>query len=287
MNSNNNQLNMSMNMNMSIYPDMEKTRVSKKRRRLAVTFSTETIVAIREEATEDDRVNSWYSSSELDLMRKDVKIQAKIYRSAISKSGGHASSSMSSLVMPFANSGVENKMRILSYSNSRDNSHSGSSDAATFRGLEPRVFIERQRNRIIATKTTLEYQRRTQELLKIAESEHHPDIQAMKSGFANRLGTICSQLSTWAKDEARVMARYDAIGVYDCEFLAKEKERDTLDDYECQRLKERSININEQHQLQHQQHPSLKRKRTSLTRDASVTSIAESATRSHREEIKA
>lgn len=146
----------------------------------------------------------WYSRSELDEMRKDVKIQAKVYIKSLNKECNDSNHHMSSLVMPFHNSGVDNKMISLCNSSS------------SFRGLEPKIFAEKQRNRIIATSTVLEYQRRTDEILKAAEKEcvADTDIEEMKKGFANRLGIICTQLSKWSKDEARAIATYDASGIY-------------------------------------------------------------------------
>jgi hypothetical protein len=142
-------------------------------------------------------------------MRSAVKIQAKQYRVAFGKITPKATSdgtNMSSLVMPFENSGVDKKMRVL---------HNCGPNAS-FRGLEPRIFVERQRNRIIAYKTVLEYQRRTLALITAAQSEGHVEgkIEAMREGFAVRLGDICSQLSAWSRDEAISSAQHDATGVY-------------------------------------------------------------------------
>jgi hypothetical protein len=146
----------------------------------------------------------WYSPSELECMRNDVKIQAMIHRKFLNKDALFDPDEMSSLVKPFQNSGVEQKMTALCQSSS------------TFRGLESRIFSEKQRNRLIATSTVLEYQRRTVEILKTAKQERISDIDVkdMKRSFANRLGNICEHLSKWSLDEAHAIARYDANGVY-------------------------------------------------------------------------
>ncbi len=146
----------------------------------------------------------WYSPSELEFMRNDVKIQAMIHRKFLNKDALFDPDEMSSLVKPFQNSGVEQKMTALCQSSS------------TFRGLESRIFSEKQRNRLIATSTVLEYQRRTVEILKTAKQERISDIDVndMKRAFANRLGNICEHLSKWSLDEAHAIARYDANGVY-------------------------------------------------------------------------
>lgn len=189
--------------------------ISKKRRR--VTFSSGGEVVISSKTpTIEDLDNAWYKPKDLDVMRKDVKAQAKRYRNVLAKtvSSSSVSTNMSSLVLPFANSALDKKMVILS--GIRSSSSTGKSKFdTTFRGLEQRMFPERQRNRIIAIKTTLEYQRRTQELLSIARVNKEPDIDAMKEGFTQHLGVICSQLSMWAKDGARAVAKYDAGGKYE------------------------------------------------------------------------
>ena len=188
---------------------------SMKKKRRRVTFSSENNV--REIGNRTNSITTgdytttasnttnecWYSPSELEAMRNDVKIQARIHRKFLNKDCFNAAQ-MSSLVMPFCNSGVENRMAALCKSSS------------SFRGLEPRIFVEKQRNRIIATSTVLEYQRRTGEIIIAAKEECVADVdfEAMKKGFANRLGTICKQLSKWSTDEAQAIASYDANGIY-------------------------------------------------------------------------
>ncbi len=144
-------------------------------------------------------------------MRKHVKVQSKIYRSAMNKSSPEASL-MSSLVLPFQGCTVEKKMKLLTMSCA---STASSSPHSTFRGLESHIFLEKQRNRIIAMKTTLEYQRRAQELLKVAETQNHPDIKRMKACFSDRLAIVCNQLSNWSTYEALAIANFDANGVYE------------------------------------------------------------------------
>jgi hypothetical protein len=190
------------------------TKVSKKRLRRKVTFATTcNSVLVQVESRKEDRFNAWYSQGELDFMRKAVKGQAKHYKVALGSiklKTSVNSTNMSSLVMPFKNSGVEMKTQVLCISESFSGSNS------TFRGLEPRIFIERQRNRMIASKTVLEYQRRTLDLLQVAQRKGFPKekVEAMKEAFSVRLGEICSQLSAWSRDEALSTAMYDATGDY-------------------------------------------------------------------------
>lgn len=219
-----------------------------KKRRRRVTFCTQELISVQESTgvTKEDRANSWYSPEELESMRNYVKDQAKKFRNAIGKSKDLSKSkNMSSLVMPFHNSGVERKMRVLCKSSRRK--------CGEFRGLEPKIFVERQRNRVIATKTIMEYQRRTEELLKIAQSEHHSnvDLKVMREGFANRLGSICAKLSSWSKAEALAIARYDETGVYGplLERTTPTQDTHTVEDYQkiqttvtSPSLKERSMN---------------------------------------------
>ena len=194
-------------------PSTQGPKISKKRSRGKVTFATTCNSVVQVESRKEDRSNAWYSQGELDYMRKAVKVQAKHYKVALGSTTLKTSvnsTNMSSLVMPFENSGVEKKTQVLCSSESLSGSNS------TFRGLEPRIFIERQRNRIIASKTVLEYQRRTLELLQAAQSKGFPEekVEAMKEGFSVRLGEICSQLSAWSRDEALNTAMYDATGAY-------------------------------------------------------------------------
>lgn len=195
-------------------PSTQGPKVSKKRSRGKVTFATTYNSVVQVESRKEDRDNAWYSQGELDYMRKAVKVQAKHYKEALGsialKTSGN-STKMSSLVMPFKNSGVEKKTQVLC------NSESLSGSNSTFRGLEHRIFIERQRNRIIASKTVLEYQRRTQEVLvQASQTKGLPEekVDAMKGSFSERLGEICSQLSAWSRDEAISTAKYDATSVY-------------------------------------------------------------------------
>ena len=190
-----------------------RAKVPKKRSR-KVTFASQSWNSVvHVECSKEHRSNAWYSKGYLDRMRAAVKLQAKDYMVALEKTtliSSCDSTNMSSLVMPFENSGVEKKMRVL-----RDlDLLSGVN--TSWRGLEPRIFIERQRNRIIALKTVLEYQRRTQALIKVAQSQGHTEgqIKAMREGFADRLGDISSHLSAWSRDEAISSAQYDAARVY-------------------------------------------------------------------------
>lgn len=148
----------------------------------------------------EDNASCWYTKRDLQKMRDDVKIQAKSYRKCLNidlLNNVH----MSSLVMPYRNSGIDNNMRVLCKSHT------------SFRGLESRIFSEKKRNITIATRTVLEFQRRTEEILKTANIPD-TDVEAMKRSFRNRLSTICSQLSKWSRDEAYATARYDESGIY-------------------------------------------------------------------------
>ncbi len=206
-------------------PRTSPKRIATKRmRRRKVTFS-EKVVTNMKRVTQHDRVKAWYSKQELEAMRKHVKVQSKIYRAAMNKSSPEASL-MSSLVLPFQGCTVEKKMKLLTMSCA---STASSTPHSTFRGLESHIFLEKQRNRIIAMKTTLEYQRRAQELLKVAESQNHPDINRMKACFSDRLAIVCNQLSNWSTYEALAIANFDASGVYEsppknlCSLLAGEE----------------------------------------------------------------
>ncbi|GFH55927.1 predicted protein [Chaetoceros tenuissimus] len=193
---------------------------SKKRRRAnRVSFaSSKDNSSFLVHSTQEDRDNAWYSKEDLTMMRMEVKEQAKLYKIALEKrrETSHASTErddMSSLVMPFCNSEVDRKLHDLCTSLSSSDEYT----ELSFRGLEPRIFIEMQRNRTIAIKTVLEYQRRTQDLLTTARTQHHTveKIQELKEVFSQRLGRICSELSMWARHEALSIASYDETGNYD------------------------------------------------------------------------
>jgi hypothetical protein len=87
----------------------------------------------------------------------------------------------------------------------------------TFRGLEPRIFIEKQRNRFIAFKSVFEFQHRAQKLIKNAQSKGLPDaeIKKLRDKYNEHLAIMCAEISTWACHEALSSAGYDAKCAYD------------------------------------------------------------------------
>mmetsp|Transcript_13596 Transcript_13596/g.17168 ORF Transcript_13596/g.17168 Transcript_13596/m.17168 type:complete len:307 (-) Transcript_13596:92-1012(-) len=165
--------------------------------------------------------DTWYSLSELEEMKETVKEEAKKYR-VLSSKAISSSPTQSSLVLPFRNCGVYKKMKYLVKVQEILNDDSDSSSSTStknipeFRGLEGRIFIERQRNKAMAMNTVMEYQRRTQILIDEARKnkKSESEIRLMKEQFATRLSTICSQLSQWSLDEALAAARYDAEGIF-------------------------------------------------------------------------
>uniref|UniRef100_A0A7S3PYU8 Uncharacterized protein n=1 Tax=Chaetoceros debilis TaxID=122233 RepID=A0A7S3PYU8_9STRA len=182
-----------------------------KRRRRKVTFSDEVVVSIKE-IKYRDRMEAWYTKEELEMIREGVKVQSKIYRTAVKNSTSDLSS-QSSLVLPFLGCAVEENMKLLT----KSTDHSSSLES-TFRGLESRIFIEMQRNRIIAMKTILEYQRRSRELLQVAKESQNMsclEMGKMKESFTERLACISRQLSLWSTQAALAIARYDASGVFE------------------------------------------------------------------------
>lgn len=207
---------------------------SKSCRKRRITFSAEVVSGIAtnkinfRQSCNDANTKSWYNLSELESIKRSIKEQAKKFRILSSKAVS-STATMSSLVLPFRNCGVYKKMKYLvkvqnilnddNWNNDGESpSNYPSSDKFTpdFRGLENRIFVERQRNKAIAMKTIMEYQRRTQMLIEEAEKDNRSDsdIALMREQFATRLSEICSQLSQWAKDEALAVARFDEEGVY-------------------------------------------------------------------------
>jgi len=199
------------------------------RRRRKVSFSSKVIIVENEDhnsstvlqhsqnASSDN--STWYSLSELEDIKESVKEEAKKYRILSSKAVS-SQPTQSSLVLPFRNCGVYKKMKYLVKVQQildDDSSHSSSKkNIPEFRGLEGRIFVERQRNKSMAMTTVMEYQRRTEILIDEARKNHksESDIELMKQTFATRLSTICVQLSQWALDEALSAARYDAEGIF-------------------------------------------------------------------------
>ena len=227
---------------------------SKKRRRTnRVSFaSSKDNSSFLVHSTQEDRDNAWYSKEDLSMMRNEVKEQAKLYKTVLEKrrENSHESSErddMSSLVMPFCNSEVDRRLHDLCTSLSS----SDEDTELTFRGLEPRIFIEMQRNRTIAIKTVLEYQRRTQDLLITARTENHTEekIQELREVFSQRLGSICTELSMWARHEALSIASYDETGNYDTyktlqwvDDDEKDETKDSCQNKAAPKLREREIN---------------------------------------------
>lgn len=228
---------------------------SKKRRRTnKVSFaSSKDNSSFLVHSTQEDRDNAWYSKEDLSMMRNEVKEQAKLYKIALEKrrANSHESTErddMSSLVMPFCNSEVDRRLHDLCTSLSS----SDEDTELTFRGLEPRIFIEMQRNRTIAIKTVLEYQRRTQDLLITARTEkNHTEekMQELREVFSQRLGRICAEISMWAKHEALSIASYDETGNYDTyktlqwvDDDEKDETKDSSQNKAAPKLREREIN---------------------------------------------
>jgi hypothetical protein len=113
----------------------------------------------------------------------------------------------SSLFFPFENSNVEKKMQILRYELPL---HCSSS--TTSRGLEPRIFIEKQINRATVIKSVFQFQHRVQALITFAQSNGRSEdaIKKMKEKYSERLGIMCAEISSWARHEALSSAGYDA-----------------------------------------------------------------------------
>eukprot|EP00557_Chaetoceros_sp_GSL56_P002605 CAMPEP_0176495628 /NCGR_PEP_ID=MMETSP0200_2-20121128/10762_1 /TAXON_ID=947934 /ORGANISM="Chaetoceros sp., Strain GSL56" /LENGTH=345 /DNA_ID=CAMNT_0017893527 /DNA_START=67 /DNA_END=1104 /DNA_ORIENTATION=+ len=186
-----------------------------------------------EEIKDDIQRNArllWYSADELDQMRNDVKKQSKIFRTSLHSyvSTNHQrlkttttatntssncqedatpSSLGPSLFFPFENSHVEKKMQILRYE-----LPSNCTSSTTFRGLEPRIFIEKQVNRVTVIKSVFQFQHRVQTLLNFAQSNGRSEdvIKRMKDKYSERLGIMCAEISSWARHEALSSAGYDA-----------------------------------------------------------------------------
>ena len=166
--------------------------------------------------------DSWYSVEDLEEFKNNIKEQAKKYR-VLSNKAVSSAATESSLVLPFRNCGLYKKMKYTVKVQNKlykdyniKHKINDSKTPPEFRGLEHRIFFERQRNKNIATNTVLEFQRRCDVLIEEARANQRSEteIHAMKQQFAKRLSTIYSQLSQWAKDEAAAAAHYDASGVY-------------------------------------------------------------------------
>jgi hypothetical protein len=229
---------------MSHYQSSAKKRSltgSKSCRRRSVTFSSKVSFSSEPEVIagspihsskhfnekyDHDFHESWLNICELEQIKDSIKEQAKKYRILSSKAIS-SSARMSSLVFPFRNCGVYKKMKyLIKVQNILDedetlcgrssNGKLSKKFRPEFRGLENRIFVERQRNRSIAMNTILEFQRRTKSMIEEAErnNKSESEISLMRDQYATRLSTICSQLSQWSKDEALALARLDAEGVF-------------------------------------------------------------------------
>lgn len=183
--------------------------------------STSSIEQNQNTDTDSHTYNTWYSLSELEDIKESVKEEAKKYRTLSSKAIS-SSPTQSSLVLPFRNCGVYKKMKYLVKvqeildDDSDPSSLKPKTHIPEFRGLEGRIFVERQRNKAMAMNTVMEYQRRTHILIDEARKNQRSEseIRSMKEQFAKRLSTICNQLSQWALDESLAAARYDAEGIF-------------------------------------------------------------------------
>ena len=210
--------------NVTFSPDVDTRRTS--RRNVAANYKkyqTRTRIPLFDSqiftSTISDTIHTWYTREELETIRNTTKDEAKKYRTLSSKAVS-STAQMSSLVLPFKNCGVYKKMKVLVKIQAIINEGAGkdkrSKDQPEFRGLEHRIMTERHRNKNIAMNTVMEYQRRTQPLIAeaVTEGASESQIATMKDQFAQRLSTICSQLSRWSKDEALAAANFDDKGVY-------------------------------------------------------------------------
>ncbi len=177
--------------------------------------------------THTDHYDSWYTPENLEEFKNNIKEQAKRYR-ALSNKAISSTATESSLVLPFHNCGLYKKMKyIVKVQNKLSKAAAEITKLSSkessfrksfpeFRGLEHRIFFERQRNKTIATKAVLEFQRRCELMLEEARENQRTEneISDMKRQFAEQMSTMYSQLSQWAKDEALTAGNYDASGVY-------------------------------------------------------------------------
>lgn len=182
------------------------------------------VVLIREIADDEGETctksNSWYSQSELKAFRTNAEDEAKKYR-LLSTKAVPSSIHTSSLVLPFRNCGLYNKMKYLVQVQSIVNKYyvdlpSEVKQLPEFRGIEGAIFPERQRNKTIARHAVLEFQRRANKLILEAQEVHrtNEEIAMMKQDFVHQLANLNRKLSEWSRNEALASANFDATGVY-------------------------------------------------------------------------
>lgn len=168
-----------------------------------VTFSSHNDVKEVVKNSIEEKSNCWYSAMDLANMRADVRTEATAFIKAF-EIYGLDSITECSLLIPFRNSDVDRRIRILSRSQS------------CFRGLESFIFPEICRNRMMHVRSILNYHNRGAELIKMARLRGIPavDIAIMKDNLRIRASIMCTNLSKWSMDKAQALAKYDATSTY-------------------------------------------------------------------------
>jgi len=193
-------------------------------RRRRVCFSTEAddICYLRDVApastmTNEEKDSTWYTYEDMVQMKEDAKALAHRLRLEVSRNNSST---------PPLSDDDGTQTRQTSLKRRLDEEYSlgftTSSSAAiednineTYRGLEFRIFLDRQVRKYFASRKVLEYQHKCKLIIAVAAKNGDPDMRLITEILSKRLGCISAKYSRWARGMALLTGQQDFKGVYE------------------------------------------------------------------------
>jgi len=181
------------------------------------------------EMTNADRDRIWYSPRQLEGMKNEVRVQSREFRLL------RENQKTKNTIIPSYNSNKSHTVRRVSITNKDDISYAGpitdydspfdedtlliptssdtdSSFTVCSRGLEQRVCLERQKNKIIALRAVIEYHQRLKQ--KNEQNQNHGTESNHHIDSATKLAIISSKCTRWARDVAVICGKNDFEQAY-------------------------------------------------------------------------
>jgi len=195
---------------------------SKKRR---VAFSTvhepkcNDAAPISRRSTDDEVYLSWYTNEELIRMKEESRCNAHFLRIAAEKDGTVKNAKKSqSTAFPLLNEQAKEKMiatyRKLDDMKCAEASYGPISYDLEPRGLEHRIFLERQIYKYFTDKAVLECQRRNKEVIADAASKGYPKIHLLVEAAERRLSNLSQKCTEWSRNLAAATGKSDFEIIY-------------------------------------------------------------------------
>jgi hypothetical protein len=170
---------------------------------------------------DEEKHQSWYSNEELIRMKEESRCNARLLRVTVEKNRAVMDdmNNSQSTMFPLFNEKAQAKM-IATYRKLDDMKCAEAgleliSHDLEPRGLEHRIFLERQINKYFTDKAILECQRRTKESVARAASKGGHNLKLLIEAAEIRLSTVSEKLTAWSRNLAVATGKSDFESVYD------------------------------------------------------------------------